>query len=62
MNLGPGNVMYFIMLKQMAVTFAVMTLIAVPLLIFANSGNGVIDNDDLGASESIEPHRDDPHR
>lgn len=47
-NLGPGNVMYFIMLKQMAVTFAVMTLVAVPLFIFANSGNGVIDNDDLG--------------
>lgn len=47
-NLGPGNVMYFIMLKQMAVTFGIMSLVAVPLFIFANTGNGVIDNDDLG--------------
>jgi hypothetical protein len=39
--------------RQLAVTFAIMTAVAVPLFIFAHSGNGVINHDDLGAAAAV---------
>jgi hypothetical protein len=72
-SLGPGNVMYFVLLvrrpmlplsldartltaaaavcraqKQLAITMVVMTVVAVPLLHFAFTGNGIISRDEIG--------------
>ena len=48
-NLGVGNVMYFVLLKYLMITFSVMTVVCVPFLSFAGSGNGVLVQDDIGA-------------